>query len=218
MIDKPILITGCARSGTSLTAGIIQICGGWGGKMVGATRYNKKGQFENTAIRNGIVKEYLRRIGVDPLCQDPLPPRHLEPEEDWKDKVMAVIYNHGYMKGPWFYKGAKMCLMWQLWHHAFPKARWIIVRRKREQIIVSCMKTGFMKNRSKPESWMKWIRIHEQRFEDMHNEGLDIIEINPEYMVKGDFTEMQIAIMYLGLKWNKEAVENFVEPRLWSTD
>ena len=42
-MKNPIIITGCARSGTSLTAGVINICGAGGGEMSGATIYNKKG-------------------------------------------------------------------------------------------------------------------------------------------------------------------------------
>ena len=70
---EPILITGAARSGTSLTAGIISICGAFGGNTTGSTPYNRNGQFENSHIRNRIVKPYLVRMGVDKLGQYPLP-------------------------------------------------------------------------------------------------------------------------------------------------
>ena len=70
---EPILITGAARSGTSLCAGTTNICGAWGGSLSGPTKYNRKGMFENSEIRNAVVKPYLRRIGCDPMGQDPLP-------------------------------------------------------------------------------------------------------------------------------------------------
>ena len=59
----PILITGAARSGTSMTAGNIHKCGAWGGDMAGSTRYNRKGMFENTEIRNTMVKTIMKSIG-----------------------------------------------------------------------------------------------------------------------------------------------------------
>ena len=34
-MKDPILITGCARSGTSMIAGVINICGAFGGDMAG---------------------------------------------------------------------------------------------------------------------------------------------------------------------------------------
>jgi hypothetical protein len=67
----PILITGCARSGTSMTAGIVHICGAFGGRMSGPTPNNRKGMFENEEVRNQIVKPYLSSIGADPLGQKP---------------------------------------------------------------------------------------------------------------------------------------------------
>ena len=61
-ISPPILLTGCARSGTSLTAGIVNLCGAFGGIMSGPNRNNAKGMFENSKIRNTIIKPYLQKI------------------------------------------------------------------------------------------------------------------------------------------------------------
>ena len=111
MINKPILITGCARSGTSMTGGIINICGAWGGKMAGQTTHNKRGMYENLEIRNGIVKPYLRSIKADPLCQKPLPDIMLFREfsaassivEYWRHAITRVIKHQEYTGGPWVY-------------------------------------------------------------------------------------------------------------------
>jgi hypothetical protein len=215
--DKPILVTGCARSGTSLTAGILEICGAYGGKICGATKYNKKGQFENTEIRNNIVKPYLKKNNWDPLCQDPLPPRHLDPVPDWKEKILGVVRKHGY-KGdcPWYYKGAKMCLMWQLWHDAFPKATWIIVRRNAQEIANSCIKTAFMRRRKTFESWIEWVNIHEQRFDDMEKAGLFAFNVYPSELINDQLDNMEKIVTYLGLTWNEEKVKEFIEPKLWN--
>lgn len=70
LIEKsPILITGCARSGTSMVAGVINMCGAFGGSMSGPNHNNAKGMFENARVRNNIVKPYLRQLHVDPLGQ-----------------------------------------------------------------------------------------------------------------------------------------------------
>ena len=42
-IMEPILITGAARSGTSMSAGVVSLCGAWGGELSGPNVYNKKG-------------------------------------------------------------------------------------------------------------------------------------------------------------------------------
>jgi hypothetical protein len=94
---EPILITGCARSGTSMVAGVINRCGAFGGKMSGPNSNNQKGMFENAVIRNSIVKPYLRQIGVDHLGQYPLPNiENLLIPRDWKWKVEQVMIDQGY--------------------------------------------------------------------------------------------------------------------------
>ena len=72
-MKDPILVTGCARSGTSMAAGVINICGAYGGEMVGANRFNEKGMFENFEIRNNILKTYLKKLRVDKMGKYPLP-------------------------------------------------------------------------------------------------------------------------------------------------
>lgn len=226
-MEQPILITGAARSGTSMVGGIINMCGAFGGNMSGATPYNAKGMYENAHIRNNVVKPYLRALGYDPKGQYPLPQIDRLPiPKHWKDTIEKVMIREGYKDGAWFYKGAKMCLHWPVWHYAFPNAKWIIVRRKTPDIINSCLKTGFMtafgrdanlkaiKADNEHDGWLWWVHQHEKRFIEMMTEGLNIKVVWPERMVDGDYSQMKEMIEWLGLEWNPE-VYNFIEPKLW---
>lgn len=223
-IDKePILITGAARSGTSMCAGIIYKCGAWGGQLAGPTKYNRRGMYENSEIRNNVVKPFFDRNGWDRLGQNPLP----EIEEiknslnldllaaNLRKDVLNIIRRQGYRKGIWFYKGAKMCLVWPIWHHAFPKARWIVVRREPMDIVNSCMRTPFMRSFKRQSGWLWWVAEHEKRFDEMHDAKLDIQEIWPQQIVEGDVRSIQSVVNRLGLEWNFDAVREFVEPSLW---
>ena len=226
-MNAPILITGCARSGTSLVAGIINQRGAFGGNMSGPNHNNAKGMFENARIRQEIVKPFFKSMDVDPLGQYPLPDidSMLIPH-GWDKKVTQVMIDEGYEGGPWMYKGAKMCLHWPVWNYAFPNAKWIIVRRKPSDIINSCMRTGFMKAfgnqanqravRAKNvwEGWMWWIHQHEDRFREMINEGLNCKIIWPERMVDGDYSQIKEMLEWLGLEWGPE-ITDFIEPKLW---
>lgn len=223
IMDSPILITGCARSGTSMTAGIIDACGAFGGKMAGPTRYNAKGMFENTVIRNDIVKPFLRLIKADPLGQYPLPvidkvkqiASDPNTAREWKDKIASIIRRQGYREGvQWFYKGAKMCLFWPLWVEAFPKARWVIVRRNADEIINSCLRTGFMRAFDNAGGWQWWVEEHEKRFDEM--ESYTDYTIWPEKMIGGDFSEIKTMIDGLELNWQEDKVRNFIAPALWN--
>ena len=223
MINKPVFITGCARSGTSMIAGIINISGAFGGDMSPPNRNNKKGMFENIKVRNALVKPYLRSIKADPMGQEPLPDIEscklvsVRAVNNWRIRVLDIFMDQGYdNKSIWFYKGAKMCLFWPLWHRAFPKAKWIIVRRRTGDIVSSCMKTSFMRAYKKPSGWYYWVDQHKERFLEMSQSGLDIYHVWPQKMIGNDFSEIEGAIKSLGLNWNKEKVIDFVEPALWS--
>ena len=228
-MKDPILITGAARSGTSMIAGIINICGAFGGNMSGPNSSNQKGMFENAIIRNNIVKPYFRQIGVDPLGQYPIPNvNDMIIPRDWKARVEAVMHGQGYTGGPWMYKGAKMCLHWPVWHYAFPNAKWIIVRRRTGDIVQSCMKTGFMKAfnnqanqqavgvKDAQEGWLWWVRQHIDRFVEMIEDenGPNCKQIWPHRMVDGDYQQLYETVEWLGLEWTTEVL-NFVDPLLW---
>ena len=153
--------------------------GAWGGKMSGPTKYNAKGMFENSIVRQELSKPYLRSINCDPMGQYPLPSdeqlRTITAIDGvaWRENLLRLLYRQGLREGkPWFYKGAKMCLFWPMWDYAFPNAKWIIVRRSRDDIARSCLRTGFMRAFDKLGGWLEWVEQHEMRLEEMKASGL----------------------------------------------
>lgn len=216
-MHNPILITGAARSGTSMCAGIIHYSGAFGGYMTGPTPSNKKGQFENNYIRDSITKPYLRRAGLDPLCQSPLPDtNNLIPLPGLYTEVKDTMLREGYKEGVWFYKGAKMCLLWPLWHEAFPNAKWIIVRRDALDIAESCMRTPFMRAYKTVDGWLKWVKVHEICFEEMKAAGLDVVEVWSGELIKGELDLIKNFIEGIeDLTWREDRARNFITPGLW---
>lgn len=221
-MKSPIFITGCARSGTSMTAGVIDICGGWGGDICGATRANKKGQFENREIVNSVVKPFLRTIQVDPMGQYPLPDiNHIIIQRGnakfWNEKIMSIMKAQGLKNNmDWYLKGAKICLIWPLWHRAFPDSKWIWVNRSKYGIINSCLKTNFMRAFDSESGWDWWIDQHRLRFNEMASRvGLDMVVIHPAKMISGDFAEVRDLIKWLNLNWKESEVRKFIDPALW---
>lgn len=221
-LENIILITGCARSGTSLTAGIINLCGAFGGKMRPPNHNNKKGMFENTVITQCIVKPFLKSIGADQMGQNPLPDsikvrRRIVSEGSlWANSVLDVFRKEGYKEDrQLFYKGAKMCLIWEMWNAAFPDAQWIIVRRNKKDIIDSCLRTSFMRAYKDEEGWGKWVDWHEKKFKEMFENKLNVIEISSEKIVLGDFSEIKTIAIEMGLSYNEQEVKKFVSPELF---
>jgi len=229
--DSPILITGAARSGTSMIGASVNLCGAWKGDTVGNSRWNAKGMYENHALRERIVKPILRGMGVDPRGQYPLPitDNVLIPQK-FRDSVLNEIKKQGWTPNqPWMYKCAKMSLIWPVWQYAFPNSKWIIVRRKTSDIVNSCRRTGFMTEfahegtqrkvgvDSEEDGWKWWVNQHEDKFIEIINAGINAKVVWPERMIHADYQQMKEAIEWLGLEWNMKAVSDFIEPKLWKT-
>jgi hypothetical protein len=227
-MQAPIIVTGCARSGTSMIAGAIELCGAFGGQVASKSTETRE-LHEHTFICESIVKPYLLRSGIDPSCQYPLPNIHwLNIPKDWKRRVQKAIIHDGYENGQWFYKSTKACLMWPVWNYAFPNAKWIIVRRRTGDIIDSCLKTDFMKafkqNNAQQavratnefDGWRWWVHQHEKRFVEMIMGGVNCKVVWPHRMVYGDYQEMMETIDWLGLKWNSNVL-SFIDPKLWKS-
>ncbi len=218
MSDIPVIIvTGCARSGTSLVAGILNKCGAYQGHIMGRTRWNKKGQFENNSLRDHMTKPYLRRIGADPMGQDPLPPLDVPVVDDWDEKFLSLMRGQDWdgIK-PLMVKEAKACLMWQVWDHVFPNAKWVVVRRKDKSVIDSCLKTSFMRKRKTRESWQEWIVHHKVQFQRMKEAGLWMLDVWPEMFFRDSgLNTMKSMVIALGLSWKEANVLEFIDHELW---
>jgi hypothetical protein len=227
-VKNLIIITGCPRSGTSMVAGSINKCGAFGGKMNGPNRNNKKGMFENHKIISSMVKPFLKKLNVDPMGQYPLPKTDsLQTPHYWKSSFLKVFKEEGFRKGSIMYKDPKIGLLWPIWYDCFPEAKWVIVRRKTDDIVDSCLKTGFMRAfhhsfiqkevgvMSEAEGWEWWVNQHLGRFEAM-KEKIQFKEIWPEKMVYGDYSELMATIKWLGLEWNSDVL-SFIDPMLWKS-
>ena len=203
MKNNQILVTGIERSGSTIIAKIIQMCGVYTGVTTDMC--------ENIAIKE-LVDDYFKSHSVDVKGQYPLiDPKDVNIPSNWKSEVEKVMDTNA----SWMYKNGRIGHMWQVWHYAFPNAKWIIVRRRTGDIINSCMKTGHMTGYTDEEGWKSWIHYHEERYVEMITEGLDVKTIWPHRMIDGDYRQMVDMIDWLGLRWNENIVP-FVENKLVS--
>lgn len=201
-----IFITGAARSGTSLTSKIIQA---HGVSLGGApNRINRL--FENTDVRENVIKPYLRSIGADPLGQNPLPDTdNLPLIPDFRSQVAKFIDP----VEPWAYKCAKATLIWPVFHEAFPEAKWVIVRRDKRKIAESCVRTDFMRAYKDVEGWESWVEAHERRFEKMR-QSLNYIETWPDRYVL-DPVEFKPVAEFCGVEFSEDIVRSSFDGNKW---
>lgn len=195
-----IFITGAGRSGTSLTTGVLRACG----LNLGETNHLN----EHPAVRDGLVKPVLKQMGCDPLGQHPLPDvARVRTDPEWREKVTKAL---GDLPEPWGFKDAKTCLLWPLWADAFPDATYVIVRRNRDAIANSCVRTGFMKRHKTRAGWEGWADHYIARLEEMKTH-LRCIEVWPGTQPE-TFRPM---IEACGLTWGRKVVEGVINPNKW---
>ena len=222
MIEKsPIFVTGIPRSGSSMIAGVISRCGAFGGIMSGV-----RGQNENDAVKEILEKPYLVGIGADEMGQFPLPYKsRIEISELWRNQVEEIFEKQGYQSGEWFYKSSRLCLLWEVWHKAFPTAKWVIVRRRTADIVESCKKTGYMRAFKNPRirhvihveseeaGWLWMAREYEKRFVEMISTGVNCKVVYPERLVYNDYSQLRETLEWLNLQWD-ESVFSYIDPLL----
>lgn len=221
---SPVIITGCGRSRTSLVAGILHNCGLWMGDICGATPNNKKGMFENVALRSNALKPFLHNLGYDPRGQNPLPNYNIPPiiGADFLNFAKAhkrIIAEQAKQQdfdftSPWGWKEPKDCLVWECFNEIYPNAKWVIVRRKASGIAESCMRTSFMKAYSSVKGWGTWIEAHEEKFKQMKNAHLHYKEIWTDELIDFSFAKMREIVKWTGLKWDERKVFSFIDPSI----
>lgn len=206
-MERPILITGAPRSGKTLIAGVLDICK----VFSGATDV----MLENIDVRE-VMARYLKQQGADPKGQNPiLPALDMDVPVGWKERVDNIILQEGFDGGgAWMLKSAKIALTWPVWYAAYPKARWVIVRRRTGDIVESCMKTDYMKAYDDKEGWVEMVRHYEDRFVELISEGVDCKVIWPQRMVYGDYSQVYELLDWLGLGWRTEVLA-YIDPKFW---
>lgn len=212
MLD-PVIIVGVPRSRTSLTTAIFHFCGMQIGDVMGANSNNKKGQFENREIVNKVEKPYLKSLGYDPKGQYPLPnPKKLPIDISRKDMVLNIAKKQGIDTSKiWGFKDTKYILSFYSWLYAFPKSTWIIVHRKKQDIVKSCNLTPFM---SKRKDWGPFVDEFRQRFELLKQEHNSVYEVNSDDIISFKLDSIKNIIEKIGLTWEEQKIKDFIDPTL----
>jgi len=211
MRNNPILITGVERSGSTLIARILDLCGVWSGYC--------NNMFENQTIV-GFNNELLNLspIGLPDVDTLQIP-------VNWGKSINGVLVAQKGLGKPWMVKHSGLTRLWPVWNYAYPDAKWLIVRRRTGDVIQSCIKTGYMRVFKDPvirneflfeteeQAWLWWVHQYEKRFVQMIEAGLNCRIIWPERMVTGDYQQIYETIEWLGLKWNN-TIPSIIDPLL----
>jgi len=207
-MSKPIFITGSPRSGKTIIAGALQTCG------VGCGVSSK--MLENIQIGNRICSRILHEAGQDPdgYIVRLSPTTYFHPIPEFKQQIDEVREVEGFDDGFWFFKSAKILLMWQQFLYAYPEAKFIIIRRRRADIIASCMKTNYMQAYQDERGWGYMVDAYLEKIEELKNSTADWMEIWPEEMASGNYQPMYELYRWLKVPWNTKVL-TYVDPKFW---
>lgn len=204
---NPIFILGLPRSGTSMIAGSLHLCGAWVGETIpGGGIENPEGFFENRFLREAVYKKILAGTKADPLGIEPLPDLETLPQVNDLYQTAYDLLNHeGYdFKQPWRFKEPKLCLLWPVYYKAFPNARWIVVRRDEDAVIDSCMRTSFMARHGKDRIfWRQWTKEYLRRLDVLKTTVPYAWEIWSQPLIDGDLTDLRNLVEWLNLDWQE---------------
>ena len=188
---RPLFILGLPRSGTSLVAGMLKKMGFWCGSTVAGDGNNPKGYFEHSHIRETVIKKQLRDLGCDPLGVSKLPELESLPIDGGLRKtIFTLVKRDGYRdQRPWFYKDAKLSLLWPMYTAAFPEASWLFVQRDVESFVSSCLRTRFMAQHSgDPDFWRQFADEYAGRIEKLEGAVDSFHRVYTPDLFAGDFS------------------------------
>lgn len=200
-----IFVTGCARSGTSLTTAVLSACGA----NIGEVTEHK----EHYKAREKVIKPAISAFGGDPSGIYPLPDiEKIVDIPDFGDHLTSVL------KGADTYKCVKLLLIWPLVLHHFPDAKWIICRREINNIAKSCLKAPFLKgkNGGSIDEWSKWSLEYIDRIGQLKDATDNYIEVWPgEAFQYGGPETFRNSVEFASLEFDYDAVESVMDRSKW---
>ncbi|MCB0164751.1 MAG: glycosyltransferase [Anaerolineae bacterium] len=138
-MSQSIIITGMHRSGTSLTASILQSAGvNIGSQLIGPDKGNLFGHFEDVAFNN-FHNKVLSRFHQDYLVQDLNTLGPLTPEETADAKSLIEQRRQFEL---WGWKDPRTSLFLDFWNTLLPQARYVFLYRHPLEVVISILRRG----------------------------------------------------------------------------
>ena len=209
-----ILVTGPPRSGTSMVAGILAICGAFPGFTIGPVPHNAKGTFQNQVIMELIINMLIAFRLYNEWGM------HVIPERspfiaDLRERVDQTLLAQGANGLQMMVKAPQISLMWETWHQAYPEAKWIWCDRDKEAVARSCIRAAKYESLTDPpynfQEWKAWVEAHDTKLFEIAEEIEDFTIIDSRKVADGDYDHLKSFVDYAGLVWKEEEINEFVD-------
>jgi hypothetical protein len=228
------LITGCEKTGTSFTAGLLHCLGLFGGDisdLIVPRCFNKKGGFENQSIKLEFIKPYLLSRGL--FNHKRMPNRFVGKSIDWFDLPMSLdplklrsgildLFKGEGWDGnqPLFLKSPAFVRMPREMSEAFPEAKWVFVRRDAQ----GAMRSRYAKRytHAKPDSngHIEVDDIYRMAMESMDQikDHVGGFNFSPNDVINGNIKALESLSEYVGGVIDKASIDEWVDPSMWNVE
>lgn len=211
LAQRPLFVCGIPRSGTSMVMRILAAQGLWLGQTIPGNADNPQGYYENRLLRDTHLKGILSALGADPRGVSPLPRTEaLPPVPGLAHRLSHAITQQGYDgTAHWGFKDPKLTLLWPLFARAFPAATWLIVRRRRQDVMTSLSRASFMRHHSSsPDYWQPFCAAYQDRLDSLAGSGVAVFAADADAIAKGDFRDLATLCTALGLPFSASSAQD----------
>lgn len=180
--SQVLIMTGMHRSGTSLTASLLQSAGlHVGRRLMQGTEFNPKGYFENIDFFEFHL-DLLRSQGVN--IDGWTLQENLDVPDEFIDKANAIVDKNS-LSHIWGWKEPRTTLFLDFWAELLPDAKFLFIYRSPWDVIDSLYRRGDEIFRNQPELAVKYWIFYNQKVLDFYNKyGDKCLLANIETIVK----------------------------------
>ncbi|MDT9212412.1 MAG: sulfotransferase [Limnospira sp. PMC 1240.20] len=177
-----LIMTGMHRSGTSLTASLLQSAGlHVGRRLMQGTEFNPKGYFENIDFFEFHL-DLLRSQGVN--IDGWTLQENLDVPDEFIDKANAIVDKNS-LSHIWGWKEPRTTLFLDFWAELLPDAKFLFIYRSPWDVIDSLYRRGDEIFRNQPELAVKYWIFYNQKILDFYNKyGDKCLLANVETIIK----------------------------------
>ena len=208
-----IIITGMHRSGTSLTASLLQSAGiNIGDRLMGEDTGNAKGHFEDLDFvefhQNVLQSQGISVAGWTEQNQVQVQPQYLASAQN----LILARQQHQI----WGWKDPRTTLFLDFWSQLIPDARYIFVYRSPWTVVDSLFRRGDMIFRTNPNfAVQQWCNYNREilNFYQSHSDQCLLLEIGS---VINNSTVVNLVQQKFG--WELRAPESLYKPSLFTVD
>lgn len=202
MKESILIVTGMHRSGTSLTASLLQSAGlDVGERLMGVDKGNDKGHFENldfVELHQNILSSIETSIAGWTLENKIYPP------QEYVEKAKELVAKNS-LKDIWGWKDPRTTLFLDFWADLLPEANFLFVYRSPSEVVDSLYRRGdeiFYENPTFPiELWMHYNK-NILDFYHKHSDkclilNIDSITKDPKVLLKAIEKKFNIVLKHL---------------------